>query len=83
MADNIENTTTRKETAKEVMWLNIVWSMTILNKAPHKCWASVLTTEFYNRLLCKFNKSYPKLKNFNTYYSLVLHFPFIMISIYI
>jgi len=51
MSDNIQNTTARKETAKEVMWLNIVWSMTILNKAPHKCWASVLTTEFYNRLL--------------------------------
>ena len=35
----------------EVMWLNIVWSMAILNKAPHHHLNSVLSSEFYNRLL--------------------------------
>ena len=38
----------------EVKWLNIVWSMVILNKAPHNWLESVLSSEFYNRLLCKF-----------------------------
>ena len=35
----------------EVMWLNIVWSMTILKKASHHHFESVLSSEFYNKLL--------------------------------
>ena len=51
--DTIKSTTEGKETAADVMWLNIVWSMTILNKAPHKCFASILNAEFFNKILCK------------------------------
>ena len=53
--DNIKASVERKETVADVMWLNIVWSMTILNKAPHKYVESVLSNDFFNRILCKFS----------------------------
>ena len=46
--DNIENDAPGK---LEATWLNIVWSLVILNKAPHNCLESVLNSDFYNKLL--------------------------------
>ena len=38
----------------ELVWLNIVWSLAVLNKALPQHLESVLTPEFYNKLLCKY-----------------------------
>lgn len=35
----------------EATWLNIVWSLAILKKAPHHFLESVLNSDFYNKLL--------------------------------
>lgn len=37
----------------ELVWLDVVWSLVVLGKHSHAQLASVLSPEFYNKILCK------------------------------
>ncbi len=44
----------------ELIWLDVVWSLAVLDKHEHQQLASVLSPEYYNKLLCEFAYStYP------------------------
>jgi len=56
-------------TKSELLWLDIVWSLSVLQKVTPVHLESVLSSEFYNRLLCKcFITGAAKLKYFRIKY---------------
>ena len=38
----------------DLLWLDFVWSFCILNKATNEMLASVLSPDYYNKILCKY-----------------------------
>ena len=41
----------------EHIWLDVVWALSVLDKQTDTQLASVLSSDFYNKLLCKFSSS--------------------------